>query len=296
MKAIENVVGAIAVTVALAGCDLAALGNQLTSSNLTVVTLLATPPVELRPLAVAGIDASIPLGDAGVDAGALLADAGFTVPGQTIAFVFFGQKQGDGLTAPPMGITGAAVSATQAGTKHTIPELGGGTYQLLGSDGGLSYASGATYDFTIVHQTKTYGARLENAPAQETIPELHPAPGFVDLARNTALTLTRPAPAQGERNLAFVTVFPINRDRSKAQPTFTNVPMDPLGFLKLVAAPAEWKAATVTIPGSAFPDADKNYLVVLQSAKLGKTTTDNLFPASAILGGTADVGIVKTRP
>lgn len=295
MKAIENVLAAVVLITAGTGCDLAALGNQLTSNNLTVATLLATPPVELRPLAVAGIDASVPL-DAGIDAGALLADAGFTVPGQTVAFVFFGQKQGDALSAPPNGIPGAAVSVSQGATKHALGEIGGGTYQLLGTDGGLSYASGATYDFAIVHQGKTYGARLENAPAQETIPELHPAAGFVDLAKNTALTLNRPAPAQGERNLAFVTVFPINRDRSKAQPTYTNVPMDPLGFLKLVAAPAEWKAATVTIPGTAFPDPDKNYIVVLQSAKLGKTTTDNLFPASAVLGGTADVGIVKTRP
>lgn len=295
MKAIENILLLTAAAGLASGCDLQALGNQLTATHLTVATLVATPAVELRPNAVAGLDASIPL-DAGIDAGALFADAGFTVPGQTIATVFFGQKQGDGLTSPPAPVTGATVTIAQGTQKLTVPEVGGGTYTLLGADGGLTYTSGATYDFAMVLQGKTYGAQLADAPAKETIPELHPAAGFVDLARSTALTLNRPAPAQGERNLAFVTVFPINRDQSKAEPTYTNAPKDPLGFLKLVAAPGEWRAATVTIPGTAFPDADKNYLVVLQSLKLGKTTTDNLFAASAVLGGTADIGIVKTRP
>ena len=44
-----------------------------------------------------------------------------------------------------------------------------------------------------------------------------------------------------------------------------------------------------------FPDPDMNYIVVFQSAKLGGPKSDNLFSGSAILAGTADVAIIKTR-
>ncbi len=50
----------------------------------------------------------------------------------------------------------------------------------------------------------------------------------------------------------------------------------------------------VTIPGTAFPEKDHNYVIVLQSAKIGGPKSENLFSGSAILGGTADIGIVKT--
>jgi hypothetical protein len=52
----------------------------------------------------------------------------------------------------------------------------------------------------------------------------------------------------------------------------------------------------VTIPGSAFPERDANYLILMQTARLGGPQTENLFIGSAILAGTADVGIVKTDP
>ena len=89
----------------------------------------------------------------------------------------------------------------------------------------------------------------------------------------------------------------ISRDGKQGDPTYTNVPKTPVEFLKLVVAPGKpWQETQVTIPGSAFPDKEKNYVILLQSAKLGGPVGENLFTGSAIIAGTADVGIVKTRP
>jgi hypothetical protein len=52
----------------------------------------------------------------------------------------------------------------------------------------------------------------------------------------------------------------------------------------------------VTIPATAFPDKDHNYVIVFQSAKLGGPKSTNLFSGSAILAGTADIAVVKTNP
>ena len=109
-------------------------------------------------------------------------------------------------------------------------------------------------------------------------------------------TFTRP-PAQGgkERNLGFVSVFPVDQNGERGEPTWTNMPSKPLDFLKLVALPAKWKEDKVTIPGSAFPNADQTYLVVLQAVKLGGPESDNLFSGSALLAGTAEIGVVRTK-
>ena len=68
-----------------------------------------------------------------------------------------------------------------------------------------------------------------------------------------------------------------------------------MDFLRLVALPADWRAAQVTVPGSAFPLANQTYALVLQAAKLGGPQSDNLFSGSAILAGTAEVGVFRTR-
>jgi hypothetical protein len=128
---------------------------------------------------------------------------------------------------------------------------------------------------------------------------LHPAEGYVRHTANQGLTLQRPAvPAGKERTLGFVTVYPLGNDGSKGQPTYTNVPKEPLEFLEIVALPNEanaWKKSSITLPGSAFPQPGSNYLVVFQTAKTGGAESDNLFIGSALLVGTADVGMVHTQ-
>ena len=44
-----------------------------------------------------------------------------------------------------------------------------------------------------------------------------------------------------------------------------------------------------------FPEPDRNYVILLQSAKLGGASSENLFIGSAVIAGVADVGVVKTH-
>ncbi len=283
-------------------CDLGKTTSQLTAKSVAVATILATPAVTLTPSDVAIPDGSIPTFDGGLpfsfDAGAFLSDAGFTVPPQTVAYLFFGQRQGDSLDVAPVGIPAAKVTLTEVGGKSwPLSETGNGNYQLVGEDAGFAYKSSATYDFTVEQGGGTFVAEVEAVPTQERITQFHPAGGPISLKANQPFSFTRPEPQSGvDANLGFVTVFPVNRDGSRLAPSYTNVPMAPLEFLKLVLAPQEWKTTSVTVPGTAFPSANANYVIVLQSVKLGGPKSNNLFSGSAILAGTADIGVVKTQP
>ncbi len=284
-------------------CDLGKTTSQLTAKTVAVATILATPAVTVTASAVAIPDASIPSFDGGLpfgfDGGGALGDAGYTVPPQTVAYLFFGQRQGDSVDVAPVGILAAKVTLTEVGGKSwPLSETGNGNYQLAGEDAGFVYKSTSTYDFTIEEGGGTYVAEVDNVPAQERITQFHPAGGgAISLKATQPFSFTRPEPASGaDLNLGFVTVFPLNRDGSKLAPSYTNVPMTPLEFLKLVLAPQEWKSTAVTIPGTAFPSGNANYVIVLQSVKLGGPKSSNLFSGSAILAGTADLGIVKTQP
>lgn len=284
----------------LGGCDFQKLGSQATAKTVAVSTLLTTPAFELKAEAVAsnGFDASIPDFDAGfvLDGGLLTTDAGVLVPAQNAAFVFFGQRQGDSLDSAPVGTAGATATLVQeGGGSWQLDDVGSGSYSLS-PDAGFTYQDDATYTFRFVWQSQTYEGKIERVPTREVIPEFHPASGYVALQAGEAFSFTRPDPPQGEdRNFGFVNVFPINREGAQGEPTYSNIPTTPLAFLKLVAAPTDWKRTVVTIPGSAFPDADANYVILLQSAKLGGPTTDNLFLGSAILAGTSDIAIIKTH-
>lgn len=288
---------------ALGGCDLQTIGNQATAKTVAVSTLLTTPAFEVKAAAIAsnGLDASLPDLDAGLDAGLLLdaginlGDAGYIVPAQNLAFVFFGQR-GSSLDVAPTGTAGATARLLEVGGgSFTLDDQGGGTY-ALSPDAGFTYKDNATYQFEFKLQTQTYLAEVARVPSRENIPEFHPAAGFVELNAGQDFTFTRPDPPQGQdRNFGFVNVFPISSQGSQGQPTYTNIPSTALGYLKLIAAPNDWKTTIVTIPGTAFPNRDSNYIVLLQSAKLGGPKSDNLFSGSAILAGTADVAIIKTR-
>ena len=272
-----------------------------------VSTLLATPPIDVKLGAIAGLDANFPdasfLLDAGFtfDAGVMIADGGlgYTVPAQTAALVFFGTRVGEGLDAPPEGQAGATITVQPVGgTAVVLKDQGGGNYVANSSENAmLKYEEGKKYNFTAQINGETFVAELEKSPAMERINAFHPTAGYIDIAKNTPITFTRPDPATGQgRNLGFVVVFPISRNGQQGTTTYTNVPVTPLGFLKLALLPDEWKTTVVTIPGSAFPDAEKNYVILFQTATLGGPKSENLFSGSAIIAGTADVGVVKTRP
>lgn len=298
MKMMWAVVLAGAFFLGLVACDLQKIGNQATARAVAVSTVLSTPAVEIKAGALAGIDASIPTFDAGItiDAG-LLEDAGVTIPPQNVVLVFFGQRQGEGLDLAPTPTTGANVTLTEkGGATWPLTDQGAGNYTLTG-DAGFAYKDNATYTFNIASGGSTYVAEVERVPAQERIPRFHDAPGYIEINAGDAVTFLRPEPTSGQqRNLGFINVFPVDKSGSQGNTTYTNIPKTPLAFLKLIVAPDDWLQSSVTIPGTAFPEKDKNYVIILQSAKLGGPKSDNLFSGSAILAGTADVGIVKTRP
>jgi hypothetical protein len=145
-------------------------------------------------------------------------------------------------------------------------------------------------------------AEVAGVPQEERIAAFESPSGFIDQVAGQSLTFIRPEPAPGQKlNLGFVNVFPISRDGAKSlTPTYTTVPTTPLQLLKLVSdtvgLQTEYRAQSVTVPGTAFPERDKNYIILFQSAKTGGPKSDNLFAGSAIIAGTAAIGIVKTRP
>ena len=283
---------------------------QVQARKVIVGTVLHTPPIEVRPEAVAGLDANFPSFDGGFPADSgLFFDAGFlsdggglsvTVPEQTAVFAFFGTRNGEGLSQDaPTAIAGATMTIQRkGGTELSLKDQGSGTFQLSSSEEPkLTYAENGDYLFTAKIGGETFVGIVEAVPEQEKIAAFRPnGKTFVELAAGSPFTFARPDPPNGqERHLAFVVVVPIGRDGKQGEPTYTNVPKTPLEYLKLAVAPSDWKTTTVTVPGTGFPDKDKNYLILLQSAKLGRPDTDNLFIGSAMIAGTADVGIVKTH-
>lgn len=306
-KMLRVSIAAAALVCGALACDFQKTANQISARSVVVATLLSTPAVTIKPEAVAGLDASIPVPDGGFafDAGGLsvdFRDAGIPIPAQNVVVVFFGQRQGENLDSPPTGVPGAKVTLQQVGgPSFALDETGGGNYLLAGEDAGFRYTSNATYQFSILSAGETYVAEVAQVPPEERIPAFESQKGYVDQPAGQPLTFVRPEPPPGQRlNLGFVNVFPIDPSgRQAPTPTYTNVPTTPLQFLKLigdaVGAQTEYRAQSVTIPGTAFPERDRNYLVLFQSAKTGGPKSDNLFSGSAIIAGTAAVGIIKTR-
>ncbi len=302
---------ALAALVFLSACELFnKTSAQVTARKVIVATLLHTPAVEVRPEAVAGLDASFPFFDGGFpffDGGFPL-DSGFTfdggfsiiIPAQTAVFAYFGTRNGEGLSQDaPTAVMGATMSLQRrGGTEVKLKDQGSGTFQLTSADDSkLSYESNGDYLFTASAEGQAFVGIVESVPAEEKIAAFRPdGKSYIDHVANAEFVFARPDPPNGkERHLAFVIVVPISRDGKQGQPTYTNVPKTPLEYLKLALAPSDWKTTTVTVPGLAFPDKDKNYLILVQSAKLGRPDSDNLFIGSAMIAGTADVGIVKTQ-
>jgi hypothetical protein len=268
-------------------CDLQKTANQFSAETVMVGTMLSTPDVPLSPEAVAGLD-----GGYSPDGG----QSTITIPGQTAAILFLGTRKGESSSPEPL--TGATVALQINSTqKVALSSDGSGSYSRSNnSDATLKYQDGATYEFLADHQGQHYVGQVKDAPAKENIPALHPAAGVVRMAANTELAFDRADPPSGQdRTLGFVTVVPVSDSGEQGQPTYTNAPKVPLDFLKLVAVPTEWRAKHVVIPGTAFPTTKQTYLVIFQAVRLGSPESENLFLGSALLAGTADVGVVRTQ-
>jgi hypothetical protein len=279
-----------AAATALLLTPLACNFDQLLAEKVMVGTLLSTPDVDVSWNAMAGGDAGT-LPDGGVPE-----NERFTIPGQTAAFVFFATRNGEQGTPEPLADAIVHIE-TQGGSPLTLDNKGSGAYSLtsdFSDDGGVKYQNGATYNFVAVHDGNSHVGQVKDAPALERLETLHPAEGYVRHVANQGLTLQRPPNGGKERTLGFVTVIPLGTNGEKGEPTYTNMPKEPLEFLEIVALPTEWKQSTLALPGSAFPQKDSNYLVVFQTVQLGGPQSNNLFTGSAMLVGTADVGLVHT--
>ncbi|HYO72531.1 MAG TPA: hypothetical protein VEU33_41310 [Archangium sp.] len=281
-----------AAVTALLLAPLACNFDQLLAEKVMVGTLLSTPDVDVSLVAMAGGDAGT-LPDGGIPPG----EERITIPGQTAAFVFLATRDGD--QGQPEPISDATVRIEiQNGSTIALESSGVGSYSqtsAFGDETGVKYQNGATYNFVAVHGGNSHVGQVKDAPALERIEALHPAGGYIRHVSNQGLTLKRPPVTGGNpRTLGFVTVFPLGTDGQKGQPTYTNLPKEPLDFLQLVTATGEWQRESLAIPGSAFPQKDSNYLVVFQTAQLGGPQSDNLFTGSTLLVGTADLGLVHT--
>lgn len=268
-------------------CDL----EKLTAEKVMIGTLLSTPAVEVNPSATAGLDGGFTTADGG--------QATLTIPAQTAALVFFGTRQGEG-AAEPAAISDATVRLQpQGGQATALPSDGAGFYTLTNNGEGseLKYQEGATYDFVVTSGGEQFIGRVENAPKQEKVEAFHPATTVIRREANTPFSFTRrPVDVGEERTVGFVSVFPVGSNGDRGDATYTNTPKTPLEFLQLVAIPSQWKTDTVDIPAAAFPQRDQTYLVVFQTVRMGGAESSNLWFGSALLAGTADVGVVQTNP
>jgi hypothetical protein len=291
MKRLLLCAAATALLLTPLACDLGKLSNQVSAKKVMVGTLLSTPDVSFSPAAMAGLDAgTLPDGGTWGDA--------VTIPGQTAALVFFGTRENESGAAEPL--TNATVRVEMGqGTPVTLENDGTGTYSRVNDNdepGGVKYQNGATYRFVAAQEGQDHVGQVENAPQVERIDSLHPQEGYVRHTAGQPLTIQRPALQQGqERTLGFVTVLPLSADGTQGQPTYSTLPTSPLKFMEVVALPLEWKQDRHVIPGTAFPEARKTYLVVFQSVRTGGPESDNLFIGSAMLAGTADIGVVRTQ-
>lgn len=271
-------------------CELFQIAEQAGSKQVAIGTILHTPETYV-PIEAISLDDRLE----GTDGG-LPPDAGVLIPSLTVSYIFFGERQGESLDAAPVGTPGATANLVhENGPTYPLEDQGEGAYALP-LDAGFVYENGATYRFEFQHAGQTYVTAVKNAPPRENIRALHPDRGFVELDVGDTLTLIRPDPALDEdRNIAFVNVFRVSGAGAASTPTWTNIPMDAQGLIKLVVSPNDWKRTTVVIPETAFPGRDETYLVMLMTAKIGLPQSKNLFSASAVIAGAADIGIVRTN-
>ncbi len=262
------------------GCSLL---DSAQADKVFAATLLATPSYDLKPL----------LPDAGgyvlpFDAGA----PPTAIPAQTMAQVFFGQRNTDP-SKEPQGIAGATVKLTYQGKSFTLPDRGNGNYSLTSvEDGTLQYQDGkdgVLYEITVDSGGATYTAKVIG-PVAEHIEQFAVLNGLpLAHTEDSALKLTR----SGTENVAFTTVVPVTTS-GLGDPTYTDLPTKTMDLLDLIANDSLWKQKVITLPATAFPEPGTFYAVTIAAVQRGETSS-NLFTTSAFLVGKADLGLVKTK-
>ncbi len=287
---IAALAGALALAALSPACDLA---KQVTAQKLMVATLFSTPAIDVSAAALSGFTDG---GTLPADSGISFGDAGATLPPQTVALVFFGEREGQSLDKAPTPIDGATVALTPVGgTQVTLKGEGSGNYSKTSlDDSSFKYQGGATYQFNAVVGSESFIAEVTDAPAQERVEQFHPASGYVSLAAGSSFSFTRASTGK-EPNIAFINVFPVSDKGERGAMTYSTLPKTPLDYLKLIAAPIDWKQSSFTIPGEAFPEKNTTYVILFNSVKTGGAKSPNLFIGSAILAGSAEVGLVRTQ-
>jgi hypothetical protein len=281
----------LAGAVLVIACGIDKTARQATAKDIVVATLLSTPPIPVSPEALAGN--FVDFADAGFRVDAGVTDGGFVLGPQSALNVYFGQRQGDLLSLSLSGTAGAKAEVSQvSGGAVLLTDNGQGNYAYAGSE--FQYQPNATYEVRITNKNTLYVADVKNVPPLERVEAFHPPAGFVTLQANTPFTFARAEPPKGQDRLpAFVTVFAVDGVK-KGATTYTTLPVKPGDLLKLVLEPGAFKTAMVTVPATAFPEANRNYVLMLQSVKFGGPQTDNLFSASTVIAGSADVALIKT--
>lgn len=239
--------------------------------------------------------AGIP-GALGFDAGGItLSLDGITIPPQTVGLAVFGTL--NGTTPEPANDALIRLRSGYSGEALELRNDGSGAYTVdTMSAPQFVYAPGDTLSVEVTDKGQQFLAKITEVPGQERISRLRPTTGYLDLPANTDYRFIRPDPADHEdRNLGFVSVVPISFDGTQGEPTFTTIPTKPLEMVRLVLTPSEWKKSEVLIPGSAFPEKNKNYIIIYFSAKFGGPESSNLFIASSVIAGRAELGIVRTH-
>jgi hypothetical protein len=178
----------------------------------------------------------------------------------------------------------------------TLADQGNGAYGLTSQDdAAFLYEDAARIELTVLSAGTTYTASVV-APGKEEIAQFAVVdPWPLQHSANADLGLTR----SSTDDVAFTTVVEADRNTSftdvgSIPSTYTDVPTTALDLLDLVANDSLWKRKVITLPGRAFPHPDTYYAVLVTTVKRGETST-NLFAASALLVGKAEVGVVKTR-
>jgi hypothetical protein len=248
-----------------------------TATHLAVITVLQSPPIPGFP----------------------------NNPTATFASVFFGNRPTE-TTVQPDPVPGATVAIADDAGLSTVATATAqaGFYAATSLDGGLRYDSSAEYDFTITDDAGVVYTAAGSAAPQEQVAQLQtqfvddggfPAPVFAIASVGSPFTLTRSAQeVNGQLDVAFTAVFGLTNGAPSANPTWTNAPEQPSDFLQLIVNDAQWRAATVTIPGSAFPSPGF-YLVTLTAVREGSATSDDLFSGSAVLLGSSVAGVLDAN-
>ncbi len=273
---------------ALGACGLWGCGlfDSVQATKVMAASILATPEYDMAKLA-SGFDAGI-----AYDGGMTLPDGGSgTVPSQTVAEVFFGERNASDPSKAPSGIAGATVKLSIGSKTLQLADKGNGNYSLTSIENSqLAYVSGVDYDITVTYGGANYTATVKG-PAEEKIEQFHTGSATLEVTANSPLQLTRTS----TDNVAFTSVFPTDQQQGQTtQPTWTNVPTKPIDLFDLVANDAKWRMKVITVDGSAFPKPQGYYVVSVAAVSRGHTS-DNLFTTSIFLAGTADLGLVKTK-